>query len=344
MTGNSILFNTLKGIKQHRPPVWLMRQAGRTLPRYMKLREKYSFNELILEPELIAQVTLMPVSDLGVDAAILFSDILVVPQAAGMKLNFTDKGPVFDSPLKDCANPAKELKPDISYFQNIFEAIGIINSEKPADIPLIGFCGAPFTVFCYMMQGKSTSYSFYDAIKFFYSQPQETERIFDIITELTIHYAREQIKHGVDVFQLFESHAGLLPSDIYEERVLPFIKKIATAVRKTGTPLIFFSKGASAGYASIDDETADCVGIDWQTSLWQARRMIDENIGLQGNFDPRILLTNTKTISSHLEKFTSFGEHNHNWIFNLGHGLLPETPLENIIFLIDWIKTNNWNR
>lgn len=342
---NSIFTDTLQGIKTERPPVWFMRQAGRVLPSYLKLREKHSFRELMLQPELAAEVTLLPVNELGVDAAILFSDILVIPEALGMELKFTDKGPIFESPLRDIKNQINSLKPNSSKLQHIYKALDIVKQQKPADIALIGFCGAPFTTFCYMVEGNSANHNFSNAIKLFYNDPELSAQILEIITELSIEYATTQAIHGIDVFQLFETHAGLIPSDLYIERILPYVKRITNAVRNKNTPVIFFPKGIGAGISSIKKDIADFVSIDWQMSMNDARALVDREVGLQGNLDPRILAIDNKIqLEKELEKYLEFGKLNQNWIFNAGHGLSPDNKIENVKFVVDWVKKTNWNR
>lgn len=342
---NSILIDTIKGIKKERPPVWFMRQAGRTLPSYLKLREKYSFRELMLNPELAAEVTLLPVNDLGVDAAILFSDILVIPEALGMNLKFTDKGPVFEKPLSNPKNQSISLKADTSKLEHIYKALDIIKKKKDKDIAMIGFCGSPFTTFCYMVEGNSANYNFSNAIKLFYNDPKISSYILEKITELSIEYATTQVKHDIDVFQLFETHAGLIPSDIYIERILPYVKRISSAVRNNNIPFIFFPKGIGTGISHINYDVADFVSIDWQFSLTEARKMCDSNIGFQGNLDPRILsIDNKEFLQKELDKFISFGKNEHKWIFNTGHGLSPDNSFENVKFVVDWVKTANWDR
>ncbi len=342
---SSIFVDTIKGVKRERPPVWFMRQAGRVLPSYLKLREKYSFHELMRDPQLTAEVTLLPVHDLGVDAAILFSDILVVPEALGMKLNFSDKGPSFETPLYQLENPASALKPDLSKFDHIYKAIDITKKKKPSDVALIGFCGAPFTTFCYMVQGNSANHNFSEAIKLFYSDSKTTAAIFELITETSIAYATSQAEHGIDTFQLFETHAGLIPSDCYIEKVLPYVKRITKAVRNKNVPVIFFPKGLGNGMSHINSDCADFVSVDWQFSLTEARRIIDKNVGLQGNLDPRILsISNKEVLKKELEKYISFGKDESKWIFNTGHGLSPDNSLENVKFVVDWIKNADWLR
>jgi uroporphyrinogen decarboxylase len=341
---NSILLDTLNGKKTSRPPMWFMRQAGRVLPSYNKLKENYTFWQLMKDPKLAAEVTLLPVYDLGVDAAILFSDILVIPYAMGMGLDFTDKGPVFETPLMKLENPVEKLNPEPEKLGYIYDAIDEIIKTRPNEVPLIGFCGAPLTVLSYMIQGPTKNHTFDDAVKFIYSRKKETVELIDRITDLSIVYAQNQVKHGISAFQLFETHAGLIPTELYKEMFFPSIKRIAAAMRETNTPFIFFPKGISTGLASIDKELCDFVSIDWQMPLSDARKMVSANVGLQGNIDPRLLFADKKTIEKTLESYLPFGKENFNWILNFGHGFMPETPFENAKFICDWVKNVDWGR
>ena len=341
---HSIFLDTLHNKKTSRPPVWFMRQAGRVLPNYLKLREQYSFNELMHDPKLAAEVTLMPVYDLGVDAAILFSDILVIPVALGMQLNFTDSGPKFEVALKELADPASTLKPDASKLSYIYEAIDEIIRTKPADIPLIGFCGAPFTTLCYMVQGLSSNHTFPEAVNLIYKDKLMAHKLLGAITELSIEYARQQVRHGIGVFQIFETHAGLLPSNVYQEMMMPYVRKIATAVREEGCQVIFLPKGLGNGVKAITPEDADLLSIDWQMPIWEARSLVHPEIGIQGNLDPRLLFADRATILETLEQYLDFGATNQRWIFNLGHGFVPGIPFENAKLVVDWIKQTNWKR
>lgn len=340
----SIFLDTVKGKKCERPPVWFMRQAGRVLPSYLKLRETYTFSELMLEPELAAKVTLLPVDDLGVDAAILFSDILVVPQAMGLKVEFSDKGPRFEKPLKEVSNPLEHLHPDASFFEYIYKAIKIINETKPKDIPLIGFCGAPLTVLSYMIQGLSSNHEFPDATKFIFEQPELTAKLVDMIVEISQVYAQKQIESGVEAFQLFETHAGLIPYPIYKKLFLPAVEKIGKTVRATGTPFFYFPKGIGNGIVDMNYNIADVVSIDWQADIAQVRKQVGPEVGLQGNLDPRLLLTSPAVLKKELENYIDFGSKETKWIFNLGHGVLPNTPFDNAKYAIDCIKSANWKR
>ncbi len=340
---DSIFLKTLRGEKTERPPVWFMRQAGRVLPNYNKLKEKYTFHELMEDPQLAAKVTLMPIQDLGVDAAILFSDILVIPNAMGMELEFTDHGPVFNKPLKGLSNPVEHLKPAPEKLEYIYRNIDEIIKQRPDNIPLIGFCGAPLTTLCYMIQGISKNPNFPDAVKFLFQHKQEALQLIDAVADLSVHYTQMQIEHGVDAFQLFETHANLIPSEMYMEMFMPAIQKISKAVRETGTPFIFFPKGLGTGLGYITPEMADFVSIDWQMPIEHARELVHPEIGLQGNLDPRKLYASQDEIAAELEKFKPFFKKNEKWIFNLGHGFLPDIPYENAKFVADWIKNTDWD-
>ncbi len=338
----SIFLDTLKGKPAHRPPVWFMRQAGRVLPNYNKLKESYSFRELMHDPGLAAKVTLMPVEDLGVDAAILFSDILVIPEAMGMEAEFTDHGPVFKHALKETDRPVKKLNEDPQKLEYIYRVIDRIIETRPGNTPLIGFCGGPLTTLCYMIQGISSNPSFPDATRFLFRHRKEAEKLVEAVTAFSIHYALAQIKHGVEAFQLFETHAGLVPEEMYTELFMPAVKKIAAAVRSTGVPFIFFPKGLGTGLRKITPELADFAGIDWQVPLSHARELVPSQIGLQGNLDPRALYGSPDALRQELEKYRPFFREYPLWIFNLGHGFLPDTPYENARLVTDWVKETRW--
>lgn len=340
---DSIFLKKLRGEKTKRPPVWFMRQAGRILPNYNKLKEKYTFHQLMEDPKLAAEVTLMPVYDLGVDAAILFSDILVIPNAMGMKLEFTDHGPVFNKPLKDFSKPLDYLNPVPEKLEYIYRNIEEIINRRPKNMPLIGFCGAPLTTLCYMIQGISKNPNFPNAIKFLFQNKKEAKRLIDAVADLSIHYTQNQIKHGINAFQLFETHANLINAEMYQELFMPAVKKISKAARDTGTPFIFFPKGLGTGLKFITPDIADFVSIDWQMPMEHARELLHPEIGLQGNLDPRVLYGTKRDILFELEKYKPFFAKHENWIFNLGHGFLPDIPYENAKFVVDWIKNTNWN-
>lgn len=341
---DSLFIKTLNGVRTERPPVWFMRQAGRVLPSYLKLREKYGFSELMQSPELAAKVTLLPVYDLGVDAAILFSDILVIPSALGMKLEFTDSGPRFETALKELSDPIGSLSPDASKLEYIYRVIDEVQRTKPTGFPLIGFCGAPFTTLCYMVQGLSSNHTFPEAVALLYKNKALARQLLSLITELSVEYATNQVKHGVSAFQIFETHAGLIPSELYFEMIMPYVRKISASVMEMGCPVIFLPKGLGTGISHIKPEDTNFLSIDWQTPIEEARKLVHPEIGIQGNLDPRLLLADQATILETLGKFVSFGSQNQDWIFNLGHGFIAGIPFENARLVVDWVKQTDWKR
>jgi uroporphyrinogen decarboxylase len=341
---NSILLKTLRGERTERPPFWYMRQAGRVLPNYLKIKENYTFWQMMQKPEIAAEVTLLPVKDLDVDAAILFSDILVIPHALGMGLDFIESGPVFENPLAFRENPLDGLHPDPSKLNYIYDVIDEIIRTRPENTPLIGFCGAPLTVLLFMLQGLGRKGDFPDAIRFIYEKPEETKQLIEVVTDLTITYVEGQMAHGINVFQLFDTHAGLLPFDLYQELFMPSVKRIAKAVRDKNVPFIFFPKGIGAGITAITPEDCDFLSIDWQTPLALARKLVHPAIGLQGNIDPRLLYASQEEIEKRLQPYIEFGKNHQNWILNLGHGFMPGLPYENAKFLSDWVKRVDWGR
>ncbi|MGE5394523.1 MAG: uroporphyrinogen decarboxylase [Candidatus Saccharibacteria bacterium] len=344
MTTNSILLKTLHGEKTERPPVWFMRQAGRVLPSYMKIKEDYTFWQMMRNPEVAAKVTLLPVGDLGVDAGILFSDILVIPHALGMGLEFNDNGPLFDQPLAFRENPLAGLKPDADKLNYIYSVIDEILRTKEENIPLIGFCGAPLTVLLFMLQGLGRKGEFPEATRFIYEHKEITKKLIEVVTDLSVIYAQKQIEHGVEVFQLFDTHAGLIPFELYNELFMPSVRRIANAVREKNIPFIFFPKGLGTGIAHISPADCDFLSIDWQTPLDIARKLVDPKIGLQGNVDPRLLFAPQPEIEKALQPYIEFGKNNQNWIFNLGHGFMPGISYENALFLANWVKQTDWKR
>ncbi len=340
----SLLIKTLTGENTKRPPIWYMRQAGRLLPSYNALKEKHTFWQLMKDPELGAKVTLLPIYDLGVDAAILFSDILVIPYAMGMGLDFTDKGPVFEKALALREKPLENLHPQPEKLQYIYDVIAKIIQTKPSDIPLIGFCGGPLTVLCYMLEGLGKNPEFPEAIKFIYQNKKATQELIKMIEELSLEYIRNQVKYGIEAFQLFETHAGLIPFELYKELFLPVVKTVAKELRDLKTPFIYFPKDIGMGIKDITPEYCDFISIDWQSSIQSARKNVHPSIGLQGNLDPRVLYCDKKEISKVLDTYIRFGKENQNWIFNLGHGFKPGIPFENAKFMTDYLKAADWQR
>jgi len=343
-TAGSLLLRTMAGEKTERPPFWFMRQAGRVLPSYRQMKEKHSLWHMMNDPGIGAEVTLMPVNDFGVDAAILFSDILMVPYAMGMGFEFTETGPVFSSSLAGSSNPLGQLNPDPSKLGFVYRIIDRVLEKRPPSLPLIGFCGAPLTVMCYMIQGLGKKADFPEAIRFMYENRQITQKIIEMVTDVSVEYVKGQIKHGIDVFQLFDTHAGLVPAKLYNELFMPSIIRIGRIARDNNIPFIYFPKGLGAGIETVTPDICDYLSIDWQTPIEVARKMVHKDIGLQGNLDPRLLYADKEEIARLLEEYITFGRSNYNWIFNLGHGFIKDTPYDNAKFMAGWIRETDWGR
>ena len=339
---NDFLLRTLRGENTERTPVWMMRQAGRYLPAYMKLREKYSFFERVQTPELATEITIQPIDIIGVDAAILFSDILVVPQAMGLEVQLVEsKGPFLPEPIKT-ANDLKRIRvPDVhETLQYVFDAIKLTKQELNDRVPLIGFAGAPWTILCYMVQGKGSKT--FDAAKAFcYTQPELAHQLLQMITDTTIAYLQAQVKAGADSIQLFDSWGGLLSKDDFENISLKYIRQIVDAL-KDETLVIIFAKGAWHSLQSMAATGAHGLGIDWCIEPQVARTFAGNEIALQGNFDPAKLLSPIPVIEKEVKQMLKgFGRKNH--IANLGHGILPNVPVDHAKAFVNTVKEYNWD-
>jgi uroporphyrinogen decarboxylase len=339
---NDFLLRTLRGENTERTPVWMMRQAGRYLPAYMKLREKYSFFERVQNPNLATEITIQPIDIIGVDAAILFSDILVVPQAMGLEVQLIEsRGPILPEPIKT-ANDLKRIRvPDVhETLQYVFDAIKLTKQELNDRVPLIGFAGAPWTILCYMVQGKGSKT--FDAAKAFcYTQPELAHQLLQMITDTTIAYLQAQVKAGADSIQIFDSWGGLLSKDDFENISLKYIRQIVDAL-KDETLVIIFAKGAWHSLQSMTATGAQGLGIDWCIEPQLARTFAGNKITLQGNFDPAKLLSPVPVIEKEVKQMLKgFGRKNH--IANLGHGILPNVPVDHAKAFVNTVKEYNWD-
>jgi len=334
---NDLLLRTLKGETVERPPVWMMRQAGRYLPQYMVLREKYGFFERCQTPELACEITIQPIDIIGVDAAILFSDILVVPQAMGLEVQLIEsKGPVLPDPIKTVNDLSRVRVPDVDdSLHYVFDAIKLIKQELNGRVPLIGFAGAPWTLLCYMVQGKGSK-TFDEAKGFCYTQPETAHKLLQMITDTTIAYLKTQIRAGADVVQVFDSWGGLLSPADFEEFSLRYIRQIIAAL-KGMAPTILFAKGAWHSLEPMAATGASALGIDWCITPQMARQLAGPGVVLQGNFDPAKLLSPIPVIKKEVKQMlAAFGGQRH--IANLGHGILPNIPVDHARAFVDTVK------
>ncbi|KYP14344.1 MAG: uroporphyrinogen decarboxylase [Flavihumibacter sp. CACIAM 22H1] len=331
------MLRTLRGEATERTPVWMMRQAGRYLPEYMVLREKYGFFERCQTPELACEITLQPIDIVGVDAAILFSDILVVPQAMGLEVQLIEsKGPFLPDPIKTITDLKRVEVPDVNdRLHYVFDAIKLIKKELNDRVPLIGFAGAPWTLLCYMVQGKGSK-TFDEAKAFCYAQPATAHQLLQMITDTTIAYLKAQIKAGADLVQIFDSWGGLLSPEDFELFSLQYIRQIVAAVREEA-PTIIFAKGAWFALEEMAATGAQGLGIDWCIKPALARKFAGDAVTLQGNFDPAKLLGPIPEIQQAVKKMLKdFGPGKH--IANLGHGILPNVPVAHARAFVDAVK------
>ena len=333
---NDLLLRAAKGEKTERTPVWLMRQAGRILPEYRAVRNSLSgFIELVSTPDLAAEVTIQPVDILGVDAAIIFSDILVIPEAMGLPYEMIEKkGPNFPKTVKSQADldniKVADVESDLGY---VLEAIKITKKELNERVPLIGFAGAPFTIFCYMVEG-SGSKTFSKARKMLYQAPEMAHQLLQKITDSTIAYLKAQIKAGADIVQVFDSWAGILPPAQYETFSVTYLKQIADAIQEV--PKTFFAKGAYFARKSIAELDCQTIGLDWNMDIRESR-ILCRNKTLQGNLDPCALYASDQEIEQQTKHMLDqFGFEKH--IANLGHGVYPDINPEKVKVFIETVK------
>ncbi len=332
---NDLILRAARQEETERTPVWLMRQAGRILPEYRAIREKLSgFKELVETPELAAEVTIQPVDILDVDAAIIFSDILVVPEAMGLPYEMVEKkGPFFPKTIKSSSDLSNLRVADPESLSYVYEAIRITKKELDDRVPLIGFAGAPWTLFAYMIEG-SGSKTFSHPRRMLYLDPETSHRLLDMITETTIGYLKAQIDAGADMVQVFDSWAGILSPDQYEEFSLKYISKICSAI--TNVPVTVFAKGAWFALDQMKSLECNTIGLDWNMD---PKRVVNQipNKTLQGNLDPCALYGSFNEIETSTRKMLdTFGDHPH--IANLGHGVYPDTDPDHVKCFIDSVK------
>lgn len=334
---NDLFIRALRGEEVERPPVWMMRQAGRYLPQYMVLREKYTFFERVETPELACEITLQPIDEIGPDAAIIFSDILTIPQAFGIGVQMIPgRGPVIERPVKTAADGfslrAEAIPEKLHY---VMEAITLTRRELDGRVPLIGFGGAPWTLFCYMVQGEGSK-DFNKAKAFLYSQPEAARHLLRELTTATIDYLNAQVEAGAQAVQLFDSWAGLLSPEDFNEWALPCLLEITAAVRDV--PVIVFAKGAWYALERLAFRSgAAALGLDWTVTPEYAREKTGGEITLQGNFDPSRLLGPVPEIERLTRRMIDrFGRRR--YIANLGHGILPDVPVDHARAFVETVK------
>jgi len=319
------------------PPVWLMRQAGRYLPQYMAVRAKTDFLGLCKTPELACEVTVQPVDLIGVDAAIIFSDILIPVEAMGMKLVFDDHGPSFPEPLRHEAQAAALVVPDPNEKTGfVMEALRLTRKALNGRVPLIGFAGAPYTLLSYMVEGKG-SRNFEETKKLLYTRPDIAHSVLEKLAQTQISYLKAQVAAGAQVIQLFDSWAGALAPDDFETFAAPYSKKILDALKDSGVPRIYFVLDGGTQLPAIQACKPDVVGLDWRTPLGWARGVLGNAQAVQGNLDPCALLGDLPTLKAKVKRILDENAGRPGHIVNLGHGILPPTPPAHAKAFVDYV-------
>ncbi|MDC3367140.1 uroporphyrinogen decarboxylase [Flavobacteriaceae bacterium] len=337
MLKNDLFLKALNGETVNRPPVWMMRQAGRYLPDFMKLKAKYEFFTRCQTPELATEITIMPIDQIGPDAAILFSDILVVLQAMQIPVEMKDGiGPWIPNPIRSSEQVSQVIVPDIhEHLGYVLDAVKMTKQALNDRVPLIGFAGSPWTLLCYAVQGQGSK-NFDIAKGFCFSQPEAAHALLQKITDTTIAYLKEKVKAGVHAVQVFDSWGGLLSPDDYSIFSWPYIQQIIDAL-KEDIPVIVFGKGCWFALNEMGRSGALALGVDWTCTARNARYLSGGQITLQGNFDPSRLLSPIPEIKAGVHKMINeFGKDK--YIVNLGHGILPNIPVDHAKAFVDAVK------
>jgi uroporphyrinogen decarboxylase len=311
-------------------PVWFMRQAGRYMPEYRAVRKQYSLIEICKKPEIAAEVTITAAEALGVDAAIVFADLLLPLEVMGLPFHFSaGEGPKVEKPVTGAADIARLRTDRASELGYVSEAVRLVSRHFGARLPVIGFCGAPFTLASYMIEGGG-SRNYIQTKKMMYTSPGAWDSLMSKLVAVTSEYASEQVRAGADAVQVFDSWVGCLSVDDYRRYVLPHTKNLITALQKTSVPVIYFGTDSTALLPSMKDTGAEVIGVDWRIPLDHAWRSLNFRGAVQGNLDPVVLFADWNEIRPRAEDVLSRAQGRAGHIFNLGHGILPETPVDNV--------------
>ncbi|MCH8170707.1 MAG: uroporphyrinogen decarboxylase [Bacteroidetes bacterium] len=336
---NDLFIKACKRQPVERTPVWMMRQAGRFLPEYRAIREKTDFLTLCKTPELASEVTIQPVDIIGVDAAIIFSDILVIPEAMGMNLELIEsKGPVFEKPIRSEAdfNELNNIEPftDLKF---VLDAVSLTKKELNNRVPLIGFSGSPWTLLTYMVEGRSSK-NFLTVKSMLYNNPKLAHTILDKLASVVADYLSAKLEAGADAVQIFDTWGGVLSQKDFREFSLNYITKIIANIKRDDQPVIVFAKGVHHSLKEIVKAGADVVGLDWTMELNKARSEMNDKAAIQGNMDPTMLFANNKVIKEEVKRILNSYGKGSGHIFNLGHGILPTTDPDKAKAFVNYVK------
>jgi uroporphyrinogen decarboxylase len=335
---NNLFLDAAFSKHTHRPPIWMMRQAGRFMPEYWEIKNKYSFLEMCKTPEIAADVTMLPVDLLGIDAAILFSDILVTGEAMGGQLSFEQGiGPRFANPVKTEKDIDALYVDVLDRLQYVADAIKVIQNRLNQRIPLIGFAGAPFTVMSYLVEGGSSK-DFKQTKLLIHNHPELAHKLLDKIAKVTTDYLNMQIAAGVNALQLFDSWALALSWDDYQEFSHRYNQQIIAGLNRANVPVISFCKGSSVFAPIMATAKPDVVSVDWNADLLNIKKQMPAGIAVQGNLDPHILYAEKPVIKKYIHKHFERMRGEQGFIFNLGHGIMPDIPFDHVKYAVDVVK------
>src|SRR5215470_4390601 len=327
-----------KALPVDRTPVWFMRQAGRYMPEYRAVRKAHSLIEICKTPQLAAEVTITAAEILQVDAAIIFADLLLPLEVMGLPFHFAaGEGPVIEQPIRsreDVAMLRTDRAAELGY---VSEAVALVSKHFSERVPVIGFCGAPFTLASYMIEGGG-SRNYVHAKTMMYNHPDEWDSLMNKLVSVTTEYSAEQVRAGADVIQIFDSWVGCLSVEDYRRYVLPHVTAMVKKLQKTGVPIIYFGTDSATLLPAMQETGADVIGLDWRIPLDEGWQRVDHQAAVQGNLDPVLLFAGWKELKSRAEEILRRAAGRPGHIFNLGHGILPETPVDNVKNLAKFVQ------
>jgi uroporphyrinogen decarboxylase len=338
---NSLLVRACKCLPVDRTPVWLMRQAGRYMSEYRAIRKDHSLIEICKKPSLAAEVTITAAEILQVDGAIIFADLLLPLEVMGLPFRFsTGEGPIVEKPLRtaqDIARLRTDAASDLGY---VSEAVRLVSDHFGDKVPVIGFCGAPFTLASYMIEGGGSRHYIHTK-RLMYNEPQLFDQLLAKLVTVTAEYASEQVHAGADVLQVFDSWVGCLSPQDYRRYVLPRTRELIEKLKKSGAPVIYFGTDTATLLSAIPETGADVIGLDWRIPLDEGWRQLGYDMAVQGNLDPVALFSPWKQVEAAARDVLHRADGRPGHIFNLGHGILPETPVDHVKALVSFIHENS---
>ena len=337
----SLFVRACKGFPAERTPVWFMRQAGRYMAEYRAIRKQHSLIEICKAPQLAAEVTITAAEILGVDAAIIFADLLLPLEVMGLPFHFSaGEGPVIENPVRTAADVSKLSTSSAADLGYVAQAVGIVARHFRDKLPVIGFCGAPFTLASYMIEGGGSRH-YIETKKLMYSQPEVFDQLLGKLADVTAQYAAEQVRAGADVIQVFDSWVGCLSVSDYRKYVLPQTKRLIQRLKQAGAPVIYFGTDTATLLSAMKETGAEVIGLDWRIPLDEGWARVGNRGGVQGNLDPVVLFSDWTTVEVRARDVLQRAAARPGHIFNLGHGILPETPVENVKRLADFVKEHS---